>query len=128
MQSRYPSLHFHRVRPESVQHLYDMDDFASSPALRAGSVRVKKTSGIAGGALSANETSNPEDKSGSPTEANKENIPKTPDSKEVYIHVHVCMYMYMCMYTQHHYVRVHHTCYCDCFVRPEQSLHQVGSR
>ena len=84
-QTRYPNLHFHRVRPSSVQHLYDADEISASPALRPGSVRVKKTSGIAGGG-GTNEASGSEEKavqSGSAAEDNKENVPKTTSSKEV---------------------------------------------
>ena len=82
LQSRYPHL---RVRPISVQHLYDTDELSVSPTLRPGSVRVKKTSGIAGGEVRS-EASRAEEKaveSGSPAEDNKENIPKTTGSKEV---------------------------------------------
>ena len=73
------------MRPSSVQHLYDTDELSASPVLRPGSVRVKKTSGVAGGG-GTNEASGSEEKavqSGSVVEDNKENIPKTTSSKEV---------------------------------------------
>ena len=86
-QSRYPNLHFHRVRPSSVQHLYSSDEFSPSPALRPGSVRVKKMSGVSGGqGRDENESSVMEqnvNKPVSPTEDNKENIPSATESKEV---------------------------------------------
>ena len=84
-QTRYPNLHFHRVQPSSVQHLYDIDEVSVSPALRPGSVRVKKTSGIVGG-VTTNETYGSEEnvvQSASAVEEDKENIPKTISSKEV---------------------------------------------
>ena len=88
-QSRYPNLHFHRVRPSSVQHLYSSDEFSPSPALRPGSVRVKKTSGIAGGrGLGENENSVTEENANepvSPTEDNKENLPSATETKEVHL-------------------------------------------
>ena len=79
------------MRPSSVQHLYDIDDVSASPALRPGSVRVKKTSGIAGG-VTTNETYGSEEKavqSGSAVEDNKENIPKTTSSKEVIVQISI---------------------------------------
>ena len=93
-QTRYPNLHFHRVRPSSVQHLYTTDEFSPSPALRPGSVRVKKTSGIAGGQLpslsEASVSEKNETEPVSPIEDNKENMPSPTGSREVPIYtVHV---------------------------------------
>lgn len=85
MQSRYPHLHFHRVQRSSVKHLYDIDELSASPALRPGSVRVKKSSAIAGGG-GTNKASGVEDKvveSGSPLDDNKENMPHTTGGGEV---------------------------------------------
>ena len=62
-----------------------MDELSASPALRPGSVRVKKTAGVAGGGA-ADETSGSEEKvmeSSSAVEDNKENIPNTTGSKAV---------------------------------------------
>ena len=71
-----------------MQHLYGIDDLSPSPVLKRGSVRVKKTSGIAGGegedeseVLASKEDMR---QPVSPTENNKENIPSTPGGKEVY--------------------------------------------
>ena len=93
-QSRYPNLHFHRVRPSSVQHLYSSDEFSPSPALRPGSVRVKRTSGITGvQGPSENENTVTEgnvNEPVSPTEANKENLPSATESKEVHLN-NVCV-------------------------------------
>lgn len=84
-QSRYPNLHFHRVRPTSVKHLYDTDELSASPALRPGSVRVKRTAGAAVGGATSGACGSEEKavQSGSAVEDNKENVPKTNSGKEV---------------------------------------------
>ena len=68
------------MRPSSVQHLYNTDESSPGPALRPGSVRVKKTSGIAeGGNKSEERSPNAEEgvvKAVSPTgvDDDKENV------------------------------------------------------
>ena len=47
-QTRYPNLTFHRIRPKMVKHLYDAGFTADSPALRSGSIKVKRTADAAG--------------------------------------------------------------------------------
>jgi hypothetical protein len=42
LQSRYPNLHLHRLKPCDIGHLYDTDETLPSPALRHGSIKTKR--------------------------------------------------------------------------------------
>ena len=82
-QTRYPNLSFHRIRPGTITHLYDIGGSSSnSPALRPGSIKVKRTAEAAGITPTQNSTAKTSPLVISTTSQEKENLPQSKRAKE----------------------------------------------
>ncbi len=82
LQTRYPNLSFHRIRPGTITHLYDIGGGSNSPALRPGSIKTKRTAEAAGITSSQNGTAKTSPLVIATTSQDKENLPQSKRAKE----------------------------------------------